>query len=107
VLATGGCAQHRIATSFAELAPRVKTGQMYVTTLSGDVHKGTLEAMSAGTARVNISGATMQISERETAQIAVPEPALAGSRIWRGGWRHTGRTCTTPVMVNRATGAST
>jgi len=79
VIATGGCAQHRIATSFAELAPRVKTGQtMYVTTFSGDVHKGTLETMSAGKARVNISGATMQISEQETAQIAVPEP------LWQG-----------------------
>jgi hypothetical protein len=56
VIATGGCAQHRTATSFAELEPRVKTGQtMYVTTWSGDVHKGTLERRSATSSRPDAS----------------------------------------------------
>lgn len=82
VIATGGCAQHRIATSFAELQPRMKTGQtIYVTTVNGDVQKGTLETLSPGAARVNISGAATQVLERDTVHIAVREPLWQGAVI--------------------------
>jgi hypothetical protein len=64
---TAGCAQHRVATSFGELEPRLTHGQtIYVTTVTGETHKGKLEALSAGHARVTISGSTIQVPARET-----------------------------------------
>jgi hypothetical protein len=63
---TAGCAQHRVATSFGELEPRLKRGQtIYVTTVRGETRKGKLEALSAGHARVTISHAELrQIARR-------------------------------------------
>ena len=79
---TAGCAQHRVATSFGELEPRLKRGQtIYVTTVSGETHKGKLEALSAGHARVTISGSTVQVPARDTVGIAVPEPLWQGAVI--------------------------
>ena len=79
---TAGCAQHRVATSFGELEPRLKRGQtIYMTTVRGETHKAKLEALSAGHARVTISGATVQIPARETVSIAVPEPLWQGALI--------------------------
>jgi hypothetical protein len=59
---TAGCAQHRVATSFGELEPRLKRGQtIYVTTARGETHKGKLEALSAGHVRITIAGSTVQV----------------------------------------------
>lgn len=82
VIASSGCAQHRVANSFAELQPRLKVGQtLYLTVAGGEVRKGTLDAFSAEGAQVRIAGATTQFSERDTVQIAVPEPLWQGAVI--------------------------
>ena len=79
---TGACAQHRVASSFVELEPRVKTGRtIYVTSVSGDVRKGRLEKFSAAGARMNVSGVSIEVLERDTVQIAVPEPLWQGAVI--------------------------
>jgi hypothetical protein len=82
VTAAVGCGRHRVATSFAELSPRLKTGQtIYLTTVNGEVQKGALEDISDAGARIRMSGATLQHLERDTAQIAVPQPLWHGAVI--------------------------
>jgi hypothetical protein len=77
---TAGCVRHHVASSFAELAPHLKTGQtIYVTTTNGEEQKGPLETLSASHARLDISGTTVQVPEREIARIALREP------LWQGG----------------------
>ncbi len=49
--------------------------------MTGETHKGKLEALSAGDVRVTISGSTVQFPARETVGIAVPEPLWQGAVI--------------------------
>jgi hypothetical protein len=82
VMACGGCARHRIATSFAELEKDVKPGQtVYLTSANGDVKKGKLERFTGTSADVNISGGTVRFLERDTLRIAVREPLWHGAVI--------------------------
>ena len=82
VVASGGCAGHRVATTFAELEPRMKRGQtIYLTTAGGSERKGILESLSAGGAQVRISGTAVQVAERDTVRISVAEPLWQGALV--------------------------
>ena len=59
VMASGGCARHRIATSFAELENNVKPGQtVYLTSANGEVKKGKLDRITGASGDLNVSGGT-------------------------------------------------
>ena len=80
--ASAGCAGHRVATTFAELESSMKPGRtVYVTGTNGILQEGSLERFGGGSAAVTVSGATVQVLERETARIAVPEPLWQGAVI--------------------------
>ena len=81
-MASGGCAQHRVATSFADLEKSVKPGRtVYLTSTNGEVRKGKLERLTGTGADINVSGTTVHFLERDTVQIAVPEPLWHGALI--------------------------
>jgi hypothetical protein len=80
--AASGCAQHRVATSFAELEKSVKPGRtVYVTGMNGDIRKGKLERLTGANAAVRVSGATVDVLERETVKIEVPESLWQGAAV--------------------------
>ncbi len=59
---SGGCAPHRIATTFEGLEKSLKPGRtVYVTTASGEVLEGKLEHVSGANAAVNVSGRTVPV----------------------------------------------
>ncbi len=85
LVASGGCARHRIATTFTELETGVKPGRtVYVTNTTGQIQKGTLERFTPASADVNVSRATVHVLERDTVRITVREPLWQGLVIGAG-----------------------
>ena len=81
-VAAAACGQHRVATSFAELQPRLAPGQtLYLTDTAGAQRKARLETLSASAVRFSLAGTSGQLLERDTAAISVPEPLWQGTVV--------------------------